>query len=449
MSETDVTSGVLSRVSKRQQVAEVPEIEIRSEVVQDIISHTPGWTVRAGNTVAFVCILLLLVMSWYIRYPDVVRARITITTEQFPVRVVAPDNGKLERIFVGEKDRVDRGTLLAVIDNAADYEDMLVLLDWVRSADTLMRTPGGVSGLAPLPAGLSLGIVHDHYVSLQQRFAELEAFKRDEYYTGKRDTYERQVAEYERLDATLRRQKEILSQERALAAARVERDQLLLERQVISQLQVDESKALLLQKQFAGENAERSLADNQIRLAEVRSALAEFDRQLKERHRSLHQSLLEGFEQLKNQTVVWQQQYLLSSPIEGRVSFVSGLQENQFVQTSEVIMAIVPETGEIFGNVLLPQSGAGKVSVGKKLRIMLDSYPAAEYGVVEGIVEDISLVSRDQAYLIKTTLPQGLKTNYGIKLEFRQEMEGDAEFITEDIRLLERILDWLRIILDK
>ncbi|MCV9927497.1 HlyD family secretion protein, partial [Flavobacterium sp. LS1R49] len=38
------------------------------------------------------------------------------------------------------------------------------------------------------------------------------------------------------------------------------------------------------------------------------------------------------------------------------------------------------------------------------------------------------------------SLPKGLETSYDKKIPFQQEMKGSAEIVTEDLRLLERIL---------
>jgi hypothetical protein len=38
----------------------------------------------------------------------------------------------------------------------------------------------------------------------------------------------------------------------------------------------------------------------------------------------------------------------------------------------------------------------------------------------------------------------GLKTNYGVELNFHAEAKGTAEIITEDRRLIERFFDNLR-----
>lgn len=38
------------------------------------------------------------------------------------------------------------------------------------------------------------------------------------------------------------------------------------------------------------------------------------------------------------------------------------------------------------------------------------------------------------------SLPYGIETSYKKKIEFQQEMSGKADIITEDLRLIERLL---------
>ena len=45
-------------------------IELRSESVQDILSTPPHWMIRWGNTVIFVIIAMILLMSYFIKYPE-------------------------------------------------------------------------------------------------------------------------------------------------------------------------------------------------------------------------------------------------------------------------------------------------------------------------------------------------------------------------------------------
>ena len=60
------------------------------------------------------------------------------------------------------------------------------------------------------------------------------------------------------------------------------------------------------------------------------------------------------------------------------------------------------------------------------------------------MIKSKSLVPSGDAYIIEIDLPDGLTTLYGIKLDFTQNMQGTAEIITEDIRLLQKIINPFR-----
>ena len=449
MSTPDVGSEVASPNAPPNASSSQADICLRSEAVQDLISRVPAWPVRVGNSLIFLCIALLLIISWFIQYPDLVRARATLTTKELPVRVVSQTNGRLKRLFVHEKESVEQNTHLAMLENPASYEDMLVLMNWAASVRHTLHAQADNWQPVPLPDGLSVGMVQDSYTSLQQRLFEYRVFIQDEYYTAKHQALHQQRTEYQQLEKTLTQQKSLVSEELNLTQKKLSRDSKLLKRGLLSPLEVEQSQATLLKKQYERASAQQALANNRIRLSELQRDLVDLEQQHAERARTLRLALLESYETLNNQLTVWQQTYLLQAPIAGRVSFFTTLHENQFVPASETVMAVVPDGGEIFGKVLLPQARSGKVKSGQRTRITLDSYPAAEFGTVEGLVEDISLVGQDQAYLIRITLPDGLRTRYSINLDFRQEMEGSAVIITEKIRLIERIFNWLHQALDQ
>jgi hypothetical protein len=59
-------------------------------------------------------------------------------------------------------------------------------------------------------------------------------------------------------------------------------------------------------------------------------------------------------------------------------------------------------------------------------------------------VQSISAVSRDGANLVLVDIPHPLVTSFHKKLLFKQEMVGQGRIVTEDIRLLGRILYEIR-----
>jgi HlyD family secretion protein len=90
---------------------------------------------------------------------------------------------------------------------------------------------------------------------------------------------------------------------------------------------------------------------------------------------------------------------------------------------------------------------SGKVKQGQAVNIKLSSYPYLEYGMVRGRIKTKSLVPSGDAYVIEIELPDGLTTLYKRKLDFTQNMQGVAEVITDDMRLLQKIIYPLRYLL--
>jgi hypothetical protein len=76
-----------------------------------------------------------------------------------------------------------------------------------------------------------------------------------------------------------------------------------------------------------------------------------------------------------------------------------------------------------------------------------------EYGSIKGKVKSISLTPNSTntnvqgnlgSYLVLVELPNQLTTNYGSKLEFKYELKGTADIVTNDRRLMQRLFDNLR-----
>ncbi len=54
--------------------------ELRSEEVQEILDKVPHWMIRWGNLLFFVLIIILLVLTYVIKYPDVIKTEALLTT---------------------------------------------------------------------------------------------------------------------------------------------------------------------------------------------------------------------------------------------------------------------------------------------------------------------------------------------------------------------------------
>jgi HlyD family secretion protein len=91
------------------------------------------------------------------------------------------------------------------------------------------------------------------------------------------------------------------------------------------------------------------------------------------------------------------------------------------------------------------------VKSGQQVNIRFNNFPDNEYGIVRGKVKNISLVpTRNETginYVLNIDLPQGLTTTYGKELPYLPEMKAQADIITDNVSLLERLIMPIRKIL--
>ena len=132
---------------------------------------------------------------------------------------------------------------------------------------------------------------------------------------------------------------------------------------------------------------------------------------------------------------------VLKSRVDGIVSVGKYWSINQSIKSGDQVMTVVPSRKDKpLGKIILPMQGAGKVKVGQQVNIKLTNYPYIEYGMLHGAVSTISSVPDQGNYYVEVKLKNGLTTNYNKILPFSQEMTGTGEIITEDMRLLERLV---------
>jgi len=138
------------------------------------------------------------------------------------------------------------------------------------------------------------------------------------------------------------------------------------------------------------------------------------------------------------------------APVEGSVTFTRFWSENQNVKLGEKVLTIIPaEAGSMIGKISLPLAGAGEVHAGDQVFIQFDNFPHLHYGMVKGYVSNISEVSDDDFYTVEVELPNGLRSFYDIEIIFSQNMQGNAEILTDKKRLLTRVLNPIRSAISK
>jgi HlyD family secretion protein len=382
----------------------------------------PPWILRWGIAVLFIVVLSLVTGSCFFKYPDVIAAEM-ILTGQFPVaQVVSRASGKISKLYVTDGQSVVEGGLLAVIENPASTEDVF----------SLKERKGG-------DKELSLGDIQPSYAAYLQSLHEYENYYALNYYPKRIAAMQRQIEQYRVYYQNMERRQGVVEDQYRIARQQYERDSTLFARQVLSPSEHETARNVLLQSLYTLESGRASLENFRLQIAEMETNILDIGLQQAEKEIQVEQGLRTAAEQLSNAINSWELTYCLVSPIRGKVTFTKYWNENQYVTAGEGVFTVVPgENAVLIGKALLPVSRSGKVRIGQRVMIRFANFPDQEFGIVNGVVNRISLVPSDNNYQVEIGLPDGLTTNYRKTLPVTHEMKASAEIVTEDLRLIER-----------
>ncbi|WP_372653849.1 HlyD family secretion protein [Draconibacterium sp.] len=425
-------------------MADDKKIELRSGEVQEILGGVPSRIVRYGILVFVAIFSLIIIFSFIFYYPDILRSNIVVTTENPPATLVARATGKIDKLFVDDKDHVIAGQTIALIENPADYTDVLELEQMISTVQPAFDTLN-FSVSQRFNKSLQLGAVQEYYSQFLTRYEELNEFYQRNYYVLKEESYKEQLKNARILYDRLWEQKVAIDKEYQIKQRNYERQKKLLAGEVVSSTVLEQAESEMLSKKSELDGMRSTLAERQMGISELDQKIIENEKEYRDFKIQYESALIEAFNNLKSQASDWFLTYVLRSPIDGVVTFNKFYAENQNITEGDRVLTIVPEdVGEVIGKVELPVRGSGKVKEGLDVNVKFDNYPYMEYGLVRGKVKSVSLVPEDSFYMVEIVFPNGLVTNYNNTLQMQSQLMGQAEIITEDLRLIQRIFNPLK-----
>lgn len=416
------------------------KIELHSTEIEDMLGRVPSWITRNGMILFLFLLVLLVFGSWVFKYPDIKSARVLITSVNPAADIEARTSGKITGLFVNDNDVVAAGDVLAMIENPAAYEDVLMLKSGIHLFDTISIEDFEED--MPELRNAQLGTIQTDYSIFLKAYRDYTEFRRLDYHQRRivllRSELERQ-REYAK---SLSERARITEEEYNLAQRQANRDADLYIESVVSQSDMEKSHSAMLGKRNNWQEIVSLIAENNISVGRIEEQIVDLElKQQEEQSRSIN-TLEESLNNLNASVDSWEQTYLLVAPVSGAVTFTRFWSANQNVEAGEKVLTIVPvESGSMVGKISLPTEGAGKVKQGHQVNIQFDNYPHLQYGMVKGYVSNISKVPDDEYYMVEVELPTGLHTYYDIDIPFSQNMQGQAEILTDKMRVLERVLN--------
>ncbi|SNR60652.1 HlyD family secretion protein [Flavobacterium sp. ov086] len=426
--------------------------ENRTEEVASIIERMPTKFGLIISAVAIGLVLLLLLFGWLIKYPSVLAGQIVINTQQAPIKLITSTSGNIILLKNTSGANVKTGEYIAYIKNEANLKDVQLLDGMLHKINIHKIDYKSYRHL--FPENLSLGEMNNKYFSyLNSLYQYLDYTVQQPYEIQKQinqKLLELQIKKFDQLKNDYQNQKVKYKTSQSLFT----KDSTLYTKDVTSKADIERSIIAKANSELDYNAIDKEINNTsyQIKEAQNRDQTIAIEKSTKERELII--TMFNSYYDLIDAIKKWERTYVFVAPINGKVDFLSFIKSNDYIQSGQELFKIVPNNNEIIGQVNLPENGSGKVKIGQRVIIKLNNYPFNEYGSIKGRVKRISLVTNQQtlsdnqnkvnSYLVDIDLPSGLKTNYGVELNFHAEAKGTAEIITADRRLIERFFDNLR-----
>ena len=426
---------------------EEKDIELRCEEVQEILTRPPHALIRWGITVFFGVLALLFIGGSFFKYPDRVSAGITITTEHPPVWIVARGSGKIQEVYRKDRETIKAGDIIAVLENPAITAHVLELKERITS---FILTDSCICQTV-FPEKPELGNIQNAYASFIKCLTDYRNFLSIDLYAQKEQAACKELQEYQKYIRHLNKQAELDEEQVQIASATHSREKKLFDKGLISKADYEEAQQTYLNRRQGREQLMTSLSSARIQEAQLQQNIVEIRMERNREANTISTSLKSALNDLQVSISDWELGYLFTSPASGILSYNNIWQKNQNVNAGDKVFSIVASTpGDIIGKIKLPVSGSGKVCPGQRVNISVTGYPYMEFGFLTGEVLSVSLLaSEDNMYTVTVSLPQNLCTSYGKQLDFKGELSGTAEVMTDERSVTARLLSPLRYLWEK
>ncbi|MGK0364754.1 MAG: hypothetical protein ACI85O_001812 [Saprospiraceae bacterium] len=412
-----------------------------SHEISDILARPPRRLVAIGTVIAVVSFLAIIFLMWYISYPDQVDGRLSMTTTIPPISVISNASGHVT-LKKQEGDFVIKGEELGYI-NDRENANVVHITSLEQMVNGFMEFEVD-NYLSYKPADtFEVGEIQPFLDDFNET---ISSFKLQASNSSNKTKINKIKQKNENATASLAYFDEAIRQQ-------VEKYEIVND--------IGRKKAVAeYQKDFNLQNYNtflEGLKDIELEITRLKSNKAKLKGEidsgkydiLNERievsngSKNRFQDIRRKLNALDNSITKWKSKYYLTAPADGKVTYYDEQLSQQLVRMGEEVMAVVPTHTEqdILGRVELPLIGSGKVEPGQRVLIKFDTYPFLEYGFVEGNVKTKSLLPtpEEEVYILTVELPNGLITSRGDTIAFRQNMLADAEIVTEEARLIERV----------
>lgn len=424
-------------------------IDLRGQEFQEVLGEPPSWLLKWGITAILVVIIVLFLLGCLIKSPESITAPIRLETSNPPKEVIAAVIGTISPI-VSEKTQVEKGQVIAQIeDKFGDLKSILAL-------DTLLSKYEASNRNVPNFAEIDswdLGPVKSDYLKFFQAFAEPNSYSPNLFKQG--------APNFVAKEKSIRG--EITSLERQKAQKQLRVDKIPETRKKFqdtygkSKSQEDNTKLHVLREEelnlMEGIDALNvQIAAKHREIQDLKYQKTVFEQDLRGEQITKQQNINIYLKTLQSKIEEWKKQHLIESPVKGTLVYSDKIKTKEYlVKEGQRIFAVIPPGAQdtIEGKLYLSSEEFIKVQLGQKVKIKFSAYRPSEFGLLNGTVSDKASLPENGQYQVYVSLDNGMQSSKGKTIGFEHQMQGEAQIITSERRLVSLIFEQFKEIIGR
>lgn len=408
-----------------------------TDEMQDIIGAVPGWLLRWGISLFFGVLVLIVVLGALIKYPDIVNAQLKVDSPNSPKPVVAKVPGKLVQLMVTENQVVKADEPLAYLECTADHNKALALLAGLKKLQQQVLQDKPIDNMFfSRTDNTQLGELQSAYQVFSQEYLSYRSTIDNGFLVKKKVYLQKDLINLVKQQQQLSTQKSIEQKDFTLADEEYEMHKKLAQQKVETKAELRQEESKYLQKKTTLLQTESAIVNGDNNYAAKQKEILELDNQVLEEK----SKFLQALNSLISTAEDWKSKYVLSASQAGKLSFAGIIQKNQVLTAGQEIFYIDPGNESFFGEMNIPQNNMGKVKEGQEVLVKLRSYPFEEYGMIRGRIQYIADVPyKDSVFISKVNFKIQGSSDLKKPIHLKQGMMADAEIVTQDATILQRI----------
>lgn len=418
----------------------IDNLEIRSEPVKEIISRKPGIFIRISIPLIVISFLLLIVGSWFIRYPETVSAKAKVIEIDAPKEMKAGVSGKITTIFIKEGEEIHQGQIVGVLESSANFFEVQKIcssIDTIKKLYLSLRYRELIQYCYDsCNLFYHLGELQEAHQTFIQSFVKFSDYISPGLYSKKKELILSNLSNTIKLHEVATEQMRIQKEDLELILQNFKVNDTLLNERLINPIDFRSKKSILLNKMLSIPQSEAALISNRTQQNQLKDEILEVDNSVKANKDLFAQSINVYQHQLEE----WKNKFLLIAPASGKLVYNGFIEEKQQVEANQTVFFVTNLTNQYFVEILIPQTNFGKINVGQNVLLKFKSYPFEEFGGVIGKIGNIKGIPSDSGFLAKVLLPDKLVTTTNKEISIKGGLFAEADIIVEDQRLYNRLL---------